>query len=73
MLDAAATADALDHVRFFVQTVGRHHDGDRLADGLVGGVPINLLGALVPALNHAIEILGNDGVFAGFHDGPQLG
>jgi hypothetical protein len=82
-LDLLALADAREDARNLVRPVlGRQH-GAGAADGLLGRVPVEALGARVPAHDRAIELRADDRVGAGVHDrrqaqpvllgGPHLG
>ena len=51
--------------------VGRHQDGDGLADDLGGGVAQDPLGGLIPARDDAVERLADDGIVGGFDDRCQ--
>ena len=68
VLDREPGADAPQHFRLLIQPVLGNDDGDRLADHLVGGIAEDPLGAAVPGLDDAVEILTDDGVAGRRHD-----
>ena len=72
MIDLFAAADAREDVRLFVEPVRRDQDRDRLADRFLGGVPENTFGGGIPGADDSIEVLADDGVVRGFHDGNEL-
>ena len=41
------------------------------ADGFLGGIAEETLSALVPTVNDAVEIFGDDGVIGGLDDGGE--
>src|SRR3954470_9547945 len=68
-LDPSAAADALEDLGFFVDPVGRAKHADVAADRFARGVPVDDLRAAIPALDDAVEVLGNNGVLGRFDDG----
>lgn len=51
--------------RLFVEAVFGNENGDGFADYLGGGVAKDRLSARVPARDHTVEILADDGVIGG--------
>ena len=47
---------------FLMEPIGGDDDGDRFADGLVGGKSENALGTPIPGLDHPIKIFADDRV-----------
>jgi len=68
MLDGLAATDAGKDPEFFVEFGGREQNGDGFADDLVSRVAEQPLGACVPTLNDAFEVLADNRVVRGFHD-----
>ena len=72
VLDARAGPDALQDLRFFALEMIGNDRGDRLADHFFGGISEQSLGARIPADDHAVEVLADDGVVGQFHDAGEL-
>ena len=73
VFDLLATSYALKNYGFLMQEVPWKQKGDRFADDLIGCVPEKAFGSRVPAGNHAIQVLTDDGVIRGLDDrGEQL-
>src|SRR6266540_5356418 len=73
MFDGEAGADPRQHLGFLVQPILRDDDRDRLADDFLRGVTEHPLGGGVPGGNAPVQILADDGVVRGGHDGGQSG
>src|SRR4029079_10867230 len=71
VLDREAGANASHDFGLSVEAVLGNDDRDRLADDFVGGIPENPLGAAVPGLDDAVEILTDDRVVRRGHDGGE--
>src|SRR5262249_10621058 len=71
MIDAVASADALDNYGLFMVAFRWNQDRHRFADDLFGEIAKEPLGTLVPAGNEAIEILADDCIIAGLDDGSE--
>ncbi len=69
--DRLAPADFFQERRHFIGPVRRVEDGDRPADGLLGGISVHRFRAAVPALDHAVERLPDDGFFRRGDDGRE--
>ena len=69
--DALSLLNAFQDFRHLIGIVRRRQNGDRLADGLPGGEPIDLLRAAVPGRDDPLGGLGDDGVVGRLHDGRQ--
>src|SRR6185437_4886985 len=55
----------------FIDAVRRGQNGNVPSDYLVRRITKDSLGGTVPTEDDSIQILGNDGVVGGFHDGAQ--
>src|SRR6185312_9601480 len=60
--DPLAPADTLEDAGDLVALTGRHEQADVPADGLLGGIAEDPLGPGVPARDHAVKRLADDGV-----------
>ena len=72
MVNALAPADASQAVRLLVLPVLGDQHQHRFAHGFLGGIAEQALRALVPALDDAVQILAQNGVIRGFHDGAEM-
>src|ERR1700687_755129 len=72
VLNPLAPPDLFENDRFFVLAVGRDYESNWADDRLIRAIAEKPLGALVPAEDHAVEVLGQDGVFGGFDDGGVM-
>jgi hypothetical protein len=50
----------------------RENGSDWSADHFFGAITVEILGALVPSHDDAVEITAHDGFVGGSHDGSQL-
>ena len=71
MIDAFAPADFRQNGGFFVESLGRQQNQNRLADDFVGGVAEDALGGRVPTEDDAVEIFADDRVVGSGNDGGQ--
>jgi hypothetical protein len=60
-------------LRLFLAQLRRNNHGDRPADGLRGGISESALGSAVPTVDNPVQILGNNGVVGGLHNGGKAG
>ena len=71
MLDPLAAPDTRQDLGLLAAMVRGDDHGDRVADGLGGGVAEEPFGATVPALDDAVQVLADDGVVGGFDNGGE--
>ena len=71
VLDSLSTLQARNNRRLFVMEFLGDNAQDRLPDDLVGLVTKHAFGGRIPTGDHAIEVLGNDGIVGALHDGSQ--
>jgi len=69
VVNSLAAVNLLEDCRLFIETVAWNDDRDRHADRLLGAKAEKPLRAIVPAEDHAVEILRQDGVIGGFDNG----
>ena len=72
VIHAAPGLETRDDLVLFGDAIVGNDQRDMAADGLLGGVPEQALGAGVPALNDAVERLPDDRVVRRFDDGGEL-
>ncbi len=60
MLDPLAGLEAGNDLVFLGDPLGRDHEGDMAANGLVGRIAEQVLGRVVPGLNDAVQRLADD-------------
>src|SRR2546427_4924002 len=72
VIDALAPAKAREDRRQLVRVVGWDDDGDGASDHFLWAVAVDVLGALVPADDRAVERLADDRVVQRFDDGSQV-
>ena len=72
MVDAITAADAGENSGFLVEPIRRDQDVDRLSNDLLSFVSEQALGAAIPAPDYAVEILADDGIVGGLHNGGEL-
>jgi hypothetical protein len=68
---SSAQAIAAAYPRLFVHAIPRDQDGHRLADGFLGRIAEHPLGAAIPGLDDAVEILADNGVVGRLDDGRE--
>ena len=68
VFDPLSGLQAGDDLVLFGDAVGGDDQGDVAADGLLGGVAEQPLGAGVPALDDAVQRLADDGIVGGLDD-----
>ncbi len=68
-----ARGNYVGHGGFFLFHAQGQHHADRLSQDFRGRISVNLLGPLVPGNDPPVEILADDGVVRGIHDGGQPG
>ena len=71
MIDRLASLNLLKNVVFLVPSILRNYQGNRLADGFLGRVAEQALGARVPTGDCAIEILADDRVVRRVHNSSE--
>ncbi len=71
MVDPLPGLEACDDLVFLVDAVGRDDERDMAAHRLLRGVAEDPLGGGVPALDHSVESLADDGVVRGLDDGRE--
>jgi len=71
VIDGLAAPDARQYSRLFVHAIPRDQDGHRLADGFLGRIAEHPLGAAIPGLDDAVEILADNGVVGRLDDGRE--
>ncbi len=67
--DVLSLFDALNDLRFLLDTILGEEEPDRLSDDLVGGVPERALSPPIPARHDPIQRLADDRIFRGLHNG----
>src|SRR5579883_3571280 len=72
MVDALPASDPRKNFGLFVEPIGRNDERDRFAYRLLGTVSEEALGAVVPSLDDAVEILADDGIVRGFDDRGEV-
>ena len=73
MTHHSAACDMVEDHRLFGMTFGRYQFEYRLADHLLGRIAEYLFGSGIPARDHAVQVLADDGIFGRSHDGCQTG
>ena len=71
MLDAFAPPDAVQDQRHVLLVPGRHQGRDGLPDDLCRLVSEEALGPRVPGRDDPLQVLGDDRVLGGIHDGDE--
>src|ERR1700674_3642990 len=71
MIDALASSEPSNNLRFFVPSILGNDQSDVLAHGLFAGVAEQSFRALVPTRDDAVECLADDGVVGGIHNSSQ--
>src|SRR5581483_12202378 len=75
MVDAFATADAIQDDGLFIVPFGRNENSDRFSDDFGGLISKDALGAVVPGQDNSLQGLAENGVIGGFDnagDAAQL-
>jgi hypothetical protein len=75
VFNALAAPNAIEDPGLFRAQVREYDHGDRFADRFLFGVAERALGARIPALHDAVEVLADDRIVGGFDDAgePLLG
>src|SRR5439155_10506714 len=68
-----AAPDLFKDGRFLARLMRWDKHGNRLTDGLCGGVAIQPLRSMVPTVQNALLRIADDGVIAGLNNGCELG
>src|SRR5262249_20036527 len=71
VIDSLTRLDAANNQLLLVRSIGRNDERDVLSDSLLRCVAEEAFGSSVPALDYALQGLGNNGVFRRLHDGRQ--
>ena len=72
MVDTLAAPYAREDPGLLVFEAWRKKNGHGLADGLTGAIAEQPLGARIPGLDDPVQILADDRIVGGFHDGHEL-
>ena len=73
MMNTLARLNCAKDALLFAHAIGRKQYLHRLADHLGRGIAVNALGATIPGLHQAGQILGNNSVVGGFDNCRQPG
>jgi hypothetical protein len=71
VIDPLAALNARQYSRLLVDALRRDQDGHRLAGGFLGRIAEHALGAAIPGLDDAVEILADNGVVGRLDDGRE--
>ena len=71
MIDALPANQPFENIGNFIDTLGWRQHRDMLSNNLIRRVSKDPLGAVIPALNDAVQILTEDGVIGGFNNRGQ--
>src|SRR5881628_599476 len=73
MLNALASANALQDLEFFVRMILGNENSDRFSDNFGGGIAKEFFRGSVPACDDTIQIFTQDCVFRRFHQRAEKG
>jgi hypothetical protein len=73
VLDALPAPQPIEYLGLFLQTIGQNDQRNRLSHGFLRRVAVHPLRTFVPAGDHAVKILADDGIVGRLHDRAQSG